>query len=162
MSEPLSPQVPGALIGAPVVLADVVRACVEMPETDNLAEFGERMVQRMRANPRFLPFIPQEKSDTLFQSIAADIHVLPEDCVDPVVVCRRQLIAIAALIADMRSADCAALPFDRRIDVCRHDISPKDGARDWGREALRLMQAHIRHGDGGLALAGRAVSGNGA
>ncbi len=133
-----------------VALSAEIRAYLAVLKLDDPDAFAERMLKRMREHDEngdaFIPFVPREKNDTIFQVIAGDLHMLPQSSVDPVVVYYSQVIAIAALIEDLRSPEYKALSVERRIDLYKSYLSMKSEAIALGEEALLLMQKHL---DGG-------------
>jgi hypothetical protein len=75
----------------------------------------DSVVERMRANVSFTPFVPLEPPHHIFPEIARDIHILPTEVIDPVVVFYSQTSAIAQLTADLRSDAYAKLSTERKI-----------------------------------------------
>ncbi len=86
---------------------DVQRALVaeikhylEVLEGEDLNAAWEAMQPRIASG--YVPFLPTEDNDMVFQSVLADIHILPKTVIDPVVKYYSQLKAIEAQIADSR------------------------------------------------------------
>ena len=49
----------------------------------DLDEAWEEVMDKMSADDRYIPFIPSERNDTIFQAILAEIHILPEPVIQP-------------------------------------------------------------------------------
>jgi hypothetical protein len=62
----------------------------------------------------FTPFIPQEDDNVIFDSVADEIHILPNDVIDPVVLYYSQLNTITRFVEDLRSERFAALEAERK------------------------------------------------
>jgi len=133
-----------------IALLAEIRAYVAVLKRDRLDEFEQGMVGRMLADDGFVPFIPREKNDTVFQAILADIHILPESSIDPVVVYYSQIVAIAEMAHDMRTKVFSGLEMQRRIDVYRNFIAMKKEAVVLGLEAELMLDLHIRSGSQGV------------
>lgn len=104
------------------------------PEFD-LDEAWQDMVAQMDADDTYVPLIPSERNDTMFQSILPDVQILPEPVIRPVVRYYNQVFAIEAMIEDLRSDHFRAdtTPQLQRIRMYTDYISMK-------KEALRLGQ----------------------
>lgn len=112
-----------------------------------LDAYAAPIVARMRAEGEgFIPFIPVEQNDHLYEKIAAEIHILPRQTIDPVVAYYSQVRAIAALATDMRAAAFAGLAADRRIDMYLDYIAMKKQALAFGRHANTMITAYARGG----------------
>jgi hypothetical protein len=75
------------------------------------------VVERMREDVSYTPFIPLEAPHHIFPEIARDIHILPTEVIDPVVVFYSQTSAIAQLTADLRSNAYGKLATERKIKL---------------------------------------------
>lgn len=86
---------------------DVQRALVaeikhylEVLEGEDLNAAWEAMQPRIAGG--YVPFLPSENNDMVFQSVLGNIHILPKAVIDPVVKYYSQLQAIEAQIEDSR------------------------------------------------------------
>ncbi len=86
---------------------DVQRALVaeikhylEVLETEDVDAAWAAMQPRIAAG--YVPFLPSEANDMVFQSVLNNIHILPKTVIDPVVKYYSQLRAIEMQIADSR------------------------------------------------------------
>ena len=134
-----------------IALLAEIRAYVAVLNRDRLDEFEKTMVKRMQNDETFVPFIPREKNDTVFQAILSDIYILPESSIDPIVVYYSQIVAIAEMAQDMRTKVFALLATNRRIDVYQNFIAMKQEAIVLGTEAEIMLNLHIRSGDHGIS-----------
>jgi hypothetical protein len=106
----------------------------------------DELLARMEADAAYVPLIPTEHAQEIFAAIVNEIHILPRTTIDPVVLFHRQLSAIAALIADMRSdAFRQATPRQRRAIYADY-IEMKKQALRYGVYALRLITVYANDG----------------
>lgn len=129
-----------------------IRAYVTALRDDDLATYGEAMARRIEGEAGFLPIIPTEANDAIFRAIIADIHILPRDTIDPIVVYYGQLNAIGASIADLRALDPDRVSTAEAAQLYRDYVAFKRGALGAG---LAAMQAIARNVDGTAGAAGR-------
>ena len=120
-----------------------IRAYIAALERDDIAEYGARIGARIETEKGYFPVIPTEHNDAVFRAIVADLHVLPRDTVDPVVLYYSQLNAISAIIADLRSLDPESIGSQRAAAIYRDYISMKIGAVELGRSALAAITANV-------------------
>ena len=118
-------------------------------------EFEAEMIERMKGNDLetgepFIPLIPRESNDAVFQSAIEHIHILPRQTIDPIVAYYSQVKTISTLIEDMRSHDFRRISAERRIAVYRDYIRMKSVAKDMGEYAQRVIAAYA---DGGKKAA---------
>jgi len=125
---------------------DVQRALVaeikhylEVLEGEDLNAAWEAMQPRIASG--YVPFLPTEDNDMVFQSVLADIHILPKTVIDPVVKYYSQLKAIEAQIADSRldafvtGADQDSI---RRREISYFEyLQMKQRAKTYANRALR-------------------------
>ena len=136
-------------------LRDVHRALFAEIETNlaNLIDsaaleepYLDQTIEKMRANPDFIPFIPKERKDRLFDTIKAEIHILPRVTIDPVVRYYSQLDSIDALAQDMRGNTFKTLETERRIDMYVDFIYMRKQAHEYGRLANYLIKIYADQG----------------
>lgn len=111
-----------------------------------LSDDVAQMEQRMEAEPDFVPFLPQERTDRVFSEIVGEIHILPRVTIDPVVAYYAQVGAISALVEDMRADGYAALSPGRRLAIYRDLMEMKRQALTFGGAALRLIEVYAAEG----------------
>lgn len=123
-----------------------IRAYRAVLERDDVAAYGESLAERIENEPGFFPMIPTERNDTIFRAIVGTIHILPQETIDPVVLYYSQLIAIGALIEDMRGLDLDRIGPKRAASIYRDYIALKLEAIDLAREAMEKIGAHLGNG----------------
>lgn len=129
---------------------DVQRALVaeikhylEVLETEDVDLAWAAMQPRIAQG--YVPFLPGEANDMVFQSVLGNIHILPKSVIDPVVKYYSQLRAIEMQIADSRlSAFVDGTDKDsrtRREAVYEEYLGMKVRARKYALAALAEMGA---------------------
>lgn len=131
-----------------------IRAYLAVLQRDDVAAYGARIAERIISEPGYFPVIPSEKNDAIFNAIVGEIHVLPRDTVDPVVLYYSQLNAIVAMIADLRTLDLARIGPERAASMYRDYIAMKVEAMEMGYSALDAIRRNID----GRGTAARSVS----
>lgn len=131
-----------------------IRAYLAVLRRDNVGEYGARIRDRILTEPGFFPVIPTEHNDAVFRAIIGDIHVLPRDTVDPVVLYYSQLNAIGAMIKDLRELDVAKIGPERAAGMYGDYISMKIEALELGDTALEAIRANLD----GRGTRGRTVN----
>lgn len=116
---------------------------------DWIAEFGARTVARMRADPAFVPFVPGERHDHVFDVVVTELQVLPTQTIDGIVLYYSQLKSIAALAEDLRDERFAKLDQDRRIAMYEDYIAMKRQAVRFGDYAKQMIVAYALGGAAG-------------
>lgn len=109
----------------------------------DLDEVWDRVSAEMSQNTEYTPFVPSERNDTIFSAILADIHILPEDVIQPVTRYYNQVFAIEAIIADLRSERIREQPHQTRIAVYTDYISLKKQALEDGNSAIAALSQHL-------------------
>ncbi|RJL12100.1 hypothetical protein [Paracoccus siganidrum] len=120
-----------------------IRAYLAVLRRDDVAAYGARIMERILTEPGYFPVIPTERNDAIFRAIVGEIHVLPRDTVDPVVLYYSQLNAIAAMIDDLRVLDVTKIGPERAAGMYRDYISMKVEAIEMGDNALEAIRANI-------------------
>lgn len=120
-----------------------IRAYLAVLRRDDVAAYGARIMERILNEPGYFPVIPTERNDAIFRAIVGEIHVLPRDTVDPVVLYYSQLNAIAAMIDDLRVLDVTKIGPERAAGMYRDYISMKVEAIEMGDNALEAIRANI-------------------
>ena len=131
-----------------------IRAYLAVLRRDDVGEYGARIKDRIMTEAGFFPVIPTEHNDAVFRAIIGDIHVLPRDTVDPVVLYYSQLNAISAMINDLRELDVAKIGAERAAGMYHDYISMKIEALELGDTALEAIGANLD----GRGVAGRTVN----
>jgi hypothetical protein len=111
-----------------------------------LEDYRDRMIGKMQADADFVPFIPIERHDAVFDALIAEIHILPRQTIDPIVLYYAQVKSVAALAADMRAPGFSRLSQDRRMAMYRDYIAMKVQLLAFGRYAIALINAYSKGG----------------
>ncbi|MEL7279746.1 MAG: hypothetical protein AAFY35_04655 [Pseudomonadota bacterium] len=117
----------------------------------NLDEFWKDIVLRMEEDEGYIPFIPAEKNDMIFQSVLQDISILPGSVVEPVTYYYNQVVAISALIQDLRSpafrntdpSRGAVMTQGQRIAIFTDYIGLKSEALNAGRKVSQALKESL-------------------
>jgi hypothetical protein len=120
-----------------------IRAYLAVLKRDDVASYGADIVDKILSEPGYFPVIPTERNDAVFQAIVGEIHVLPRDTVDPIVLYYSQLNAIVAMIEDLRQLDVIRIGAERAASMYRDYISMKIEALELGDNALAAIRANI-------------------
>lgn len=128
------------------IYAEIETNLVNLIDEETLDGFAAEMEARMTSDRRFVPLVPKERHDRLFDTIKAEIHVLPRVTIDPIVRYYSLLDTIAALVEDMRSDGYAKLPAERRIAVYADFIAMKKQSLIFGRMANYLIKVFADEG----------------
>ena len=112
-------------------------------DADPLDEAWQTMQPRIAAG--YVPFLPSECNDTIFDSVVGDLHVLPKQVIDPVVQYYSQIKAIEAAIADTRTdvfkTGKTAAEKQRRASMYFEYLQMKKRSIGYADEALQAMNA---------------------
>lgn len=120
-----------------------IRAYLAALRRDDIGAYGARIMERILSETGYFPVIPTERNDAIFRAIVDNIHLLPRDTVDPVVLYYSQLNAISALIDDLRALQVDKIGAERAAAIYHDYISMKLEALELGDEALRAIRANI-------------------
>lgn len=119
-----------------------IRAYVSALRGQDLETYGEEIARRIETEPGYFPSIPTEANDAIFRAIIGEIHVLPRDTIDPLVLYYSQINAIAAAIADLRALDHATLQPERAAAMYRDHLALKGTAMRLGEQALLAIASN--------------------
>lgn len=97
----------------------------------------------------FVPFVPSQKHNDVFEAISGNIHILPGQTIGPVVAYYQQIRSIELLSQDMRSEAYANLPTERREAVLRDYLGINAHALTLADEALHALnpRTEVNKGD---------------
>lgn len=109
----------------------------------DLDEAWEQVSERMDQDKNYMPVIPSERNDTIFRAILPEIHILPEDVIQPVTRYYNQVFAIDAIIEDLRSEQMRNQSTDTRVAAFTDYISLKKQALSDGDSAIAALSAHL-------------------
>lgn len=124
--------------------AEISHNLVNLGERDALIGFGNDMVRRMAGPDAYLPLVPREKNDTIFQAMVEDLSILPRTSIDPIVQYYSQLAAHDALVEDMRGEAFRALAPWRRAEIYADYIGLRLNLIDYGLTAAGVIDAYAK------------------
>lgn len=109
---------------------------------------GERdaMLAKMEGEEAYVPFIPRERNNTVFQAIVGEIHLLPRSSVGPVVAYYSQVTALETMIEDLRGEAFRALTPARRGAIYGDFMGLKLRALEYGTQAVGLIDTYTNDG----------------
>ncbi len=111
-----------------------------------IIESGNRILQLMEEDTDYHPFIARQRNMMVFETIVADIHILPRTSVDAVVNYYAQIKRIDELVADLRSDTVRSLSKNRRMAIYRDYTEMRQQAFAFGNHALVMINAYATGG----------------
>jgi hypothetical protein len=91
----------------------------------------------------FLPVVPSEVRPFVLDAILRDIHILPTDVIDPVIVYYRQVEALIRLVEDLRSERFREMTGDRRVAMYRDYIGMGVYAAELAADAIAAINRDL-------------------
>lgn len=116
---------------------------------------GQAVLDRMSAEPDFVPFVPREEHCHIYDAIVGEIDVLPRQTIDAIVAYYSLTKTIAALADDMRGDTFRDLTAERRRAIYADYTDLRKEAFRFGQYALGVITAYS---DGGAAAADKWIS----
>lgn len=120
-----------------------IRAHLATLERNDLADQGALVAARIEAEAGYLPVVLPEGHDMIFRALLTDIHLLPRDTIDPIVLYYSQLNAVSQMAAALRGLDPARAQPRQAAAMFRDYTAMKLGALDLGEAALAAIRANI-------------------
>lgn len=121
------------------LMAEIEHYVVTLKQFD-LSATWSRIVSAMEEDNKYIPVVPSERNDSVFSALIADIHVLPEKVIQPVVGYYNQVFAVDAIIDDLRSALFREMDQTQRIGMYTDYIALKQEALARGEQALKALR----------------------
>ncbi|WP_163846884.1 hypothetical protein [Pseudooceanicola aestuarii] len=115
---------------------------------------GDAVLARMRGDADFVPFVPAERHDHIYDAVTTRLEVLPRQTIDPIVGYYSQIKSVQAMAEDMRGERYLALPQDRRVPMYEDYLRMRLQAFEFGKLALTLIKAYS---EGGASAAERKL-----
>ncbi|WP_107844821.1 hypothetical protein [Litoreibacter ponti] len=106
----------------------------------DLSATWSRIVGAMEEDAKYIPVVPSERNDTVFSALIAEVHVLPEEVIQPVVGYYNQVFAVEAIIDDLRSDLFREMDQVQRIGMYTDYIALKQEALARGEVALSALR----------------------
>ncbi|MFS4438495.1 hypothetical protein ACMA5I_09785 [Paracoccaceae bacterium GXU_MW_L88] len=118
--------------------AEIMTHIAQLARND-LSAFAAKMIGRMESDENFIPFVPREKHDAIFEALLPDIHILGTEIVLPVTFYYAHTISLSMMVEDLRSDGFKQLSSERRIAMFRHYMSMLQVAEESGMNALEAL-----------------------
>lgn len=96
-------------------------------------------VLRMENDPSFTPFIPREVETLVFNALVGEIHILPSEVIDPIVLYYRQVHALAKFAEDLRGERFEKLEVARKVEMYKDYVSLGVYALDLADETIATL-----------------------
>jgi len=141
------------------LIAEIDHYVVTLKQFDLSASWS-RIVTAMEDDAKYIPVVPSERNDTIFSALIAEIHVLPEPVIQPVVGYYNQVFAVDAIIDDLRSELFREMDQVQRIGMYTDYIALKQEALARGEAAVRALRKSTgrtaKPSSRGVALSGQS------
>lgn len=133
-------------------IGNTLESLWESGETD---AYVNQIIAQMEEDESYVPFIPREHHDHVYDAVIAEIDVLPRQTIDAIVAYYSLIKSVAALAEDMRGETFKTLAKDRRVAMYSDYVGMRKQAFVFGKYALRLIKAYS---DGGASAAERVIN----
>lgn len=140
------------------IFAEIGNNLANLWDAERLTAYADAMLGKMSADAEFVPFIPREHNDTVFDTLLPDIYVLPRQTIDPIVAYYSQIKAISTLVDDMRGDTYKGMTQDRRMAMYGDYIEMKKQALEFGRYANGMVTEYANNGPKGADAFAKRVS----
>jgi hypothetical protein len=141
------------------LIAEIDHYVITLKQFDLSASWS-RIVTAMEDDAKYIPVVPSERNDTVFSALIAEIHVLPEPVIQPVVGYYNQVFAVDAIIDDLRSELFREMDQVQRIGMYTDYIALKQEALARGEAAVRALRKSTdrttKPSSRGVALSGQS------
>src|SRR5262249_43693766 len=97
----------------------------------------EARIRSALQNPGYTPLVPREPGSLLWASTATEVHILPTEVIDAVVIYFSQLETIRLFAEDLRGDRFASLDMDRKVEMYRDYVGVAKYLVELAREAER-------------------------
>ncbi len=94
----------------------------------------------------FVPFVPKMTAPVVFDAVVREIHVLPVQVIDPVVLFYRQTKILSDMADDLRGDRYGALSSPRRAALYRDFIAVTEQAIRFADQANAILQRSLDEG----------------
>ena len=97
------------------------------------------IIANIEASDGYTPFIPREDTTTIYDALTSEMHILPNDVIDPVVLYYAHARSIAHFVDDLRSDAFAKLEPSRKVQMYRDYIAMKVQAYELAGAAITAI-----------------------
>lgn len=140
------------------IYAEIGNTLASLWDEGNSEKYVTATLKRMGKDKEFVPFIPREQHDHIYNAIVPQIDVLPRQTIDAIVAYYSLIKSITALAEDMRGPGFRRLTQDRRILMYSDYSDMRKQAFAYGQNALELILAFAKDGPMGADAAAKAIS----
>lgn len=106
---------------------------------------SKETLARIREDDRYVPLIPRQRHDFVFDELVKNIEVLPRQTIDIIVAYYAVMRAVTNLAEDMRS-DAFKASAATRISMYEDYLELRETAFKYGQFALKLMTVYASQG----------------
>ncbi len=118
-------------------------AALEQQRTQDSAAASKALRQKL-LDDQHVPILPHDANDRIFRAVVEQVHVLPQDVIDPVVRYYRLIAVRVALAQDIRSS--AREQPQRAGDMLEDYLSLTEETRQAGNLAMMVLGASLKGG----------------
>jgi hypothetical protein len=113
---------------------------------EELDAIAERIEAANNGETPFTPFIPREVEAFVFDAVVGEVHILPTEVIDPVVLYYRQVKALAQFVDDLRSERFDELEASRKAEMFRDYVAMGVFALELADEAIDAINQSLAAG----------------
>jgi hypothetical protein len=81
--------------------------------------YCDQVVALIKADPAYTPFVPLEAPQRIFIEIAKEIHILPTEVIEPIILFYAQTATVAQLTCDLRSEAFNRISGERKVQLLK-------------------------------------------
>lgn len=137
------------------IYAEIGNTLESLWDADETESYVAELIDRMQRDESYVPFIPREQHDHVYDAVITELDVLPRQSIDAIVAYYSLIKSVSALAEDMRGETFKKLATDRRVAMYSDYVGMRKQAFLFGKHALRLIKAYS---DGGVAAAERVIN----
>lgn len=128
------------------IYAEIRDALATFYSNGEADEQAEQLLQKMKLDKEFVPFVAREEHSRLFVALVDEIEVLPRQTIDAIVAYYSLVGSISALAEDIRGERFAKLQQERRIIIYSDYVEMRKRAYSYGMYALQLISVYASDG----------------
>lgn len=128
------------------IFAEIRNSLAAMYYEGEAETHAAEIVERMQDDPNFVPLIPREHHDFIYNAILENIEVLPRATIDAIVAYYSLIKSVSAQADDMRGEGFQKLEQTRRILMYQDYFETRKRAFAIGQYALKLITEFSKNG----------------
>jgi hypothetical protein len=109
----------------------------------DLEEHGALITAKMSSDPTFVPFVPRQVPAFVIDALIGEVHILPTEVIDPVILYYRQALAISHFAEDLRSDRFDKLEPSRKAAIYQDYTGLMIHARTVADRAIDALDASL-------------------